>query len=230
MKHVAITGPIHSGKTTVANMLVKDLDYTRLSFADALRDELATAIAGNDLQHKRALLAEMRDPIRKAFWRQTLQWWGTELRRQRYGADYWVDKTREHIKANPDKLFVVDDCRFPNEYEMLKELDFLFVRLEANPNFPPTEAEIAHESEQYWGDFEYYVFLPYSDDLKLRGKQAACYIELFSDPEFEKQFKESQAYFVDGGEPGHTLDEINDEIALKQELKLMTSFGFAVTP
>ncbi len=55
--------------------------------------------------------------------RQILQWWGTEYRRNQ-SENYWVGMTSKRIayfmREQIATRFVVTDCRFPNEIDMLR--------------------------------------------------------------------------------------------------------------
>lgn len=49
-----------------------------------------------------------------------LQWWGTELRRNNFGENYWVDKLFASIPANTD-IALISDVRFLNEADGIKQ-------------------------------------------------------------------------------------------------------------
>ena len=142
---IALTGPAGAGKDTVADFLVEHHNYTKLAFADALREEIGRAfdVAVNLLthretkehpmsalalrscmnpefiQHVNADLNKPRSP------RQIMQWWGTDYRRHQH-ADYWVSQTARKI----DRLLsqglasriVVTDCRFADEAALVRAL------------------------------------------------------------------------------------------------------------
>ncbi|MFZ1075791.1 MAG: hypothetical protein WAN50_05455, partial [Minisyncoccia bacterium] len=80
--------------------------------------------------------------------RSVLQWWGTEYRRGE-SPTYWIDRAKEMIdKALADgKLVVMDDCRFDNEHEFLRNnyslLDVLVDNVEAKEPFVPEHASEA---------------------------------------------------------------------------------------
>lgn len=52
--------------------------------------------------------------------REIMQFWGTEYKRKVVRDDYWIEKVREVIRANPQTNFVITDVRFPNEAVMVK--------------------------------------------------------------------------------------------------------------
>lgn len=177
---VAFVGPIGSGKTTMCDALVSRVGGERMSFAYALKEEVAWALttSGVSSESREAerrvrevlssipkdllgLLLSSRldevihllvDPKTKGHFRDLQQWWGTEYRRAQ-DENYWVNQLVAKISNSEGSVFV-DDCRFPNEYEALADAGFTFIRLERNPDFPADPERDAHPSEQYWPTFE----------------------------------------------------------------------------
>lgn len=181
---LALLGEPGSGKTTIADAWVvlreKIDEHTarRVSFAAALRWEVARALAptlpAGTTDGEAWLLKQFGDPQTKDRWRRLLQAWGTDYRRTD-DPEYWLRQTEEVIQRFEDigdpglmRSIVVDDCRFPNEYDMLARRGFTFVRLEAGETTRPlTEEEAAHDSEQYWQEWPAAIELPY-----VRGPKA----------------------------------------------------------
>jgi len=158
---IALVGPIGSGKTTIGESLLRQLgDGQRISIALEVKLELARAILAADGKNPtddllvQDLIRRMTDATTKAEFRELAQTWGTDFRRKHYGDDYWVRKAERKIIERLHANLLVDDCRFPNEYEMLRAQRFTFVRLPRNPEFPADPARDAHASEQYWRDFK----------------------------------------------------------------------------
>lgn len=173
---IALIGEKGCGKSTTANALLPFLDTfygtsgIKLSFADSLRREVATMLVGSldtkpvhlYMEKFETIINEMSDPSTKEFYRPLLKWWGTEWRRTT-NPDYWVDQVKHRIDslagleillATQPILFVVDDCRFQNEYDMLKDNNFLFFNLSSNPNRPKDPQDYdTHKSEQDWRHF-----------------------------------------------------------------------------
>ena len=131
---IGITGLISSGKGTVADILVNEHNFTKLSFADKLKDGVAT-IFGWD----RAMLEG--DTTESRNWRETVdEFWTNETGReitprlvlQEFGTDcmrngfydgIWVSLVKQEIINNPQNNYIIPDVRFPNEIQIIKSLD-----------------------------------------------------------------------------------------------------------
>ena len=188
---IALVGEPGSGKTSIANELTELLGCERLSFAGPLKNEVAYALAGSRL----GSLADeygwanqfdrMSDPATKDEYRPLLQAWGS-FRRAR-DADYWADKLKANME--PGNVYVIDDCRYHNEYDMLRERGFKFVYLAPGETTRPlSPEEAAHESERDWHDFACDITLTYMPGpraqaerilrlLSVEGAQGSDYIE-----------------------------------------------------
>lgn len=132
-KIIGICGLIGSGKGTVADILVLDHDFKKISFADKVKDG-ASAIFGWD----RALLEGDTDRSRiwrekeDEFWtketgnsvtpRLVLQLLGTDCMRYGFYDGIWVSLVKKHMVDNPHCNYVIPDVRFPNEMNMIREL------------------------------------------------------------------------------------------------------------
>lgn len=159
---IAFIGPIGSGKSTMAKKMIQEHGGTKLSFADALREEVADVIAADGMcpLSKYEIIEEMTNPALKQMWRPLLQWWGTEFRREICEMpDYWVKKMERKI-VNSNVPVYIDDCRFRNEYEMLCRLGFYFIKLEPNPEWTVvSKAASNHASELEWERFDVNAYL-----------------------------------------------------------------------
>lgn len=148
MKVVGITGKKRAGKDTFATLLGAayraqhgdQVRVERLAFADALKREIC-AVLGITLE---ALEAD------KEFYRPVLQWWGTEWRRGKHGADYWVRLLRYRIERSPADLVLVPDVRFGDEAELIHALGGVVVRVEKLGQ----DSADAHASENAMNDYE----------------------------------------------------------------------------
>ena len=136
IEKIAFVGSMFSGKTTAANMLVTDRGFAKFAFADPVK--MVTADLLNTLNGYLAL----RGLVMKHSWtfeeiqerkgepevRQLLQIVGTELGRILVGyEDVWVDVLINDSRQL--KRVVVDDCRYPNEANRLREEGYKIVRI-----------------------------------------------------------------------------------------------------
>lgn len=130
---IGICGLIGSGKDTVAQNLIDNHNFVKISFADKLKDAVATMFSWD-----RELLDGKTDESRAwreqvdSYWSQetgreitprlVLQEFGTECMREGFYDGIWVSLTKKHIIDNPNTHFVIPDVRFPNEAKMLYEV------------------------------------------------------------------------------------------------------------
>lgn len=170
---IALTGPAGAGKDTVADFLVEHHVYTKLAFADALRNEVGRAFdisvklltQRETKEHPMSALALQRcmdmefvrlaahgDLYKPRSPRQIMQWWGTEYRRAQ-DQHYWVDAfmtrlIKEHQQGN--YRFVVTDVRRENEAELLRELGASLWQI-TRPGHEPQQG--AHSTETTGAEF-----------------------------------------------------------------------------
>ncbi|MCK4501341.1 hypothetical protein KAU11_12645, partial [Candidatus Babeliales bacterium] len=130
---IAINGLIGAGKDTIADFLVENHGYTKINFADKLKDSVAfmfgldrALLEGNTSEGRIWREAKLE------FWsnemkidvtpRYLLQIYGTECMRNGFYNDVWVAFVKEEILKNPKKKYVIPDARFVNEGRMVKSL------------------------------------------------------------------------------------------------------------
>lgn len=54
-------------------------------------------------------------------YRRLLQYMGTEVGRNKFGSNFWVDATMKIINKKPTQDWVITDCRFPNEVAAVRK-------------------------------------------------------------------------------------------------------------
>ncbi len=141
MTIVSICGFQGSGKDTIANYLISEYGFVKISFAGAIKD-IASVMFGWDRQKLEGLTKEDRE------WRETVDpWWekqlnlpispryimqqfGTELFRRHFHPDIWVKVVEK--KLTEYENVVITDCRFPNEIKMVKDNGGILVHVERN--------------------------------------------------------------------------------------------------
>lgn len=109
LKIVSFRGQMGSGKTTAAEYLVSQ-GYKRISFADPLREAVRKITPDGQI-------IKVRD-------RELMQWLGTNYFREMNSLYYvikWIEALVEckELTSGPVCRVVVDDARFPNEFETI---------------------------------------------------------------------------------------------------------------
>lgn len=135
MKVIGLTGFAGSGKSTVAQYLVEQHGFTRLSFAAPLKKMLRTL--DPMLTYNPGDRYSPPSNIRLSRLTETLDWSEQQIKESDYGheyrrllqvlgtdciravdPDFWV-KAAVAQMDDPDGKYVFDDCRFPNEAEVI---------------------------------------------------------------------------------------------------------------
>lgn len=174
----ALIGAPGSGKSSIADAL-----GVRMSFADGVRREVAAVLLPvvrlasqfpDDVSFD-GILESMTRPNEKDSFRPLLQVWGTDFRRAQ-DPDYWCRaleaRIRRSMAEDSSRRLVIDDCRFPNEYNLLKSFGFKFVGLESGANTRPLSgAQLAHESERYWPRFSVDLVLDYKPGPEVQAQR-----------------------------------------------------------
>ena len=131
---VGICGLIGSGKGTVGDILVDEFGYTKLSFADKLKDGVAS-IFDWDREMLEGATKDSRAwrETTDEFWssetgfevtpRLVLQLFGTDCMRNGFFDGVWVSLVKKTIIDNPGKKFVLPDVRFVNEMQAIKDVN-----------------------------------------------------------------------------------------------------------
>lgn len=114
---LGIAGPAGAGKDTVADYLVSNHDYHKMSFAGPLKAMLAAA--GMPEPKDRAL-KEQTLPGFDFTWREAAQLLGTEWGRQ-LDPNIWVKVVRQAVTRMRVRV-VLSDVRFENEAAMIREM------------------------------------------------------------------------------------------------------------
>ena len=170
-KLIGLSGYARSGKDTVAALLAKDHDFKTISFAKPMRDALE-ALNPYVSDEKGKYPAPLKTVLAQYGWegskasvyakdlRRLLQNFGTEVGRNQFGEDFWVDlsmKIADRQVALGHRV-VFTDVRFPNEFEAIKQRGgevWRLIRKDAKP-------ANSHSSETALDGFEFDKYL-YND-------------------------------------------------------------------
>lgn len=130
---VAFAGYAQAGKDTAAAALIAE-GWERISFAEPMRDAMAaldpivSAHAGIT-RYTDAVAEHGYDEAKGKYTeiRRLMQRLGTEVGRELFGQDFWVERAMAQVK--PGGRYVITDCRFPNEAEAVRAAGGLVVRI-----------------------------------------------------------------------------------------------------
>ena len=128
---LGVTGLIGSGKDTIADYLVTEHGFKRVSFAASLKDAVS-AVFGWDrdmLEGTSRQSRVWREEVDQ-WWaerlnmpqltpRWVLQHWGTDVLRNHFHTDIWVASVENKLRQTQDDI-VITDCRFKNEVDAIK--------------------------------------------------------------------------------------------------------------
>jgi dephospho-CoA kinase len=145
---IGLTGYAQSGKDTVASLLVEHYGYTRVAFADKIRELLheMNPLIG---------LTRLNDIVNEYGWdiakqnpevRSLLQNLGVGARTL-FGTNFWVHEAMKTMlnAPKPDLKYVVTDVRFFNEADMIKANNGQIWRV-TRPGVGPVNSHVS-ESE-----------------------------------------------------------------------------------
>lgn len=134
---IGMSGYAYSGKDTVGKYLVENHHFTRVAFADALKEvayilnPLIPVMPENPAANATIRLQPL---VNTTSWdnakansevRRILQVLGTEAGRNVLGEDIWVQIVKKKISRSYRHV-VITDCRFPNEVAFVKDLGKLW--------------------------------------------------------------------------------------------------------
>ena len=120
---IGLSGYAQSGKDSTAELLCLNYGYTRVAFADPMRQALMT------INPRLDSITRVSDMVEDYGWdtakrnpevRRLLQVLGTDFGRKMLGDDVWINIALSGIKSE-DKI-VISDVRYPNEAEAIKKL------------------------------------------------------------------------------------------------------------
>ncbi len=115
---IGLCGKKGCGKSTVADLIVKNFHFSKASFATPIKDMLMAMGLTKDEIWDPELKEKKIERFGKSP-REMLQLLGTEFGRELISSDVWV-RALEHRIKDAGKV-IIDDVRFPNEAKMIHE-------------------------------------------------------------------------------------------------------------
>ena len=130
---IGICGLIGSGKGSVADILVENHNFEKLSFADKLKDGVASVFSWDrDMLEGDTDRSRIWREKEDEFWtnetgmsvtpRLVLQLFGTDCMRNGFFDGIWVSLVKQKILESPDTNWIIPDVRFPNEVKMIQSV------------------------------------------------------------------------------------------------------------
>lgn len=149
---VGISGKAHSGKDTVADILVEDYGFIKLTFADKLKKLVRHYYKIPDKE----LWTDRKTPEV----RRILQGTG-ELLKGLEGEDFWIYElqkklTYRSMQKGWNNRVVISDVRYENEKAFVEECSGITIRID-RPDREEIEFNPEHISEKGLENFEYIV-------------------------------------------------------------------------
>lgn len=149
--NIAVIGGMGAGKSTITGQLVRIFGYTRMSWADPVKQIAAMAYGPVQKNDQYTTHASNGLYVVKTG-RQILQQIGTEALRQSVDEDFWIkcgvrrmDEIDKDAKGRTYMRWANDDSRFPNEVSALRERGWVIVRLLAPDELRAERLGISYE-------------------------------------------------------------------------------------
>ena len=129
IERIAFCGYKGSGKSTAARFLAYGMDGIQLSFASPIKDMVETLLFQFNIDPS---MYDKEDPLPlpgEPSFRKLCQTLGTEWGRELISKEIWIEALRARIRRQspPQTPIFVDDLRFPDEAEMLRQEGFKIV-------------------------------------------------------------------------------------------------------
>lgn len=154
---ISFTGYSGVGKDAAAQFLINECGYTRVAFADPLREMLYALNPIVGYKSRSGIMIDVKTLVDELGWdeakrkhqevRELLQRLGTEAGRNILGANIWVDTAIRKVEAL--EKVVITDVRFPNEACAILNKSGIVVRITRQGYAPIND----HISDAGLGDY-----------------------------------------------------------------------------
>ena len=153
---IGVSGWARAGKDTVADHLVDNFGFVKMSFAEPMREAL---IRLNPMIRVGGHPTELASAVRLMGWenlkgespdiRGLMQRLGTEVGREMFGETFWIDLALSRVEPGMNVVFA--DCRFVNEADAIKAAGGVVWRVERKDFGPAND----HVSERALDHYEF---------------------------------------------------------------------------
>jgi len=179
---IGLSGYAQSGKSTVAKIMVEEFGYEQLAFADGIR---RAVFALNPVipNGKTGGWDRLQDLVTKRGWeytknnnyevRRLLQVFGTEVGRELFDEDIWVQELFKVIGQSGAGNYVISDVRFPNEAGAVRAAGGVVWRVVR----PFTNRVNEHISESALDDLSFEKIILNNSGFNGLQKQVAAFLE-----------------------------------------------------
>jgi|APLak6261659701_1056019.scaffolds.fasta_scaffold00028_10 hypothetical protein len=154
---VGLAGKKGSGKSSLAKMLIDKNKYYRYSFADPIKKMVRSMLDDYDIDFDSIEIDKdsFIEPCRNSY-RHILQTLGTEWGRKLLCHDIWIKLMSKRLDYDHENI-VIDDVRFQNEAEMIRDRGGLIIYISREYSYSIDR----HESE--------INFIPSKNDAKIEN-------------------------------------------------------------
>jgi hypothetical protein len=149
MMLIGLAGQIASGKTTAATYMLEKYGFVRTAFASPLKETMVSLFELSTNQVTDLAMKGVIDPRYGKTPRELMQLFGTECVRNHIHPDFWVMKMRwqlQRYKTSEVSRVVIDDVRFDNEADLIRDMGGTVVHLYRMDN--PHTGKDSHVSEE----------------------------------------------------------------------------------
>lgn len=126
---IGLAGKMASGKTTASKVLEKEYGFRRRAYADPLKETAMSLFELSANQVYELADKNIVDPRYNKTPREIMQLFGTECVRNHIHPDFWVMKMQWFISKNATMRIVVDDVRFDNEADLIRNLGGVIIHM-----------------------------------------------------------------------------------------------------
>jgi hypothetical protein len=172
VKIIGLSGYARSGKDTIADYLVENHGFIKISFAGPMRESLYKL--NPEIRDMTGMVYSFQQAVDLFGWeamktyfpayRGLMQRMGTEVGREMFGENFWVDQA---IKRIPEGSIVVfSDVRYQNEADAIKQNGGEVWRIERPGVSAPNDHTSEHDLENYEFDHKIMNYGPIEDLYK----------------------------------------------------------------